>query len=145
MKILYEEKRNLLAEWHEEFDDVYCSKSMSPKVVQALCSKLMGGSVVYKMSSTGEIVEVDFKGEFSIESVLYHLCGIVYPQSRWLSSYLLDLLHSTDLKPENKPKVIEECIYILDCSVCDKQKDLLTMLVEKFLMDLDVEGCKEVE
>lgn len=144
MKLLFEDKRSITNTWHEEYDDVYWSKSMSPKVVQALCVKLMNGAEIYKIGADGNPHLVDFKGEFSVESVMYHLCGVVYPQSRWLSAYCVDLMHESDLGESQKESSIQEFIKIIDASACKKQKDFLTALVEKVLMGLDNSDMVEV-
>lgn len=145
MKFLFEDKRNITNTWHEEYDDVYWSKSLSPEVVQTLCFKLMNGAEIYKIGADGNPHLVDFIGEFSIESVMYHLCGVVYPQSRWLSNYVAYLLHKSDLGKAQKEASVHEFIKIIDASACKKQKDYLTALVEKVLMDLDNSDVVEVE
>ena len=144
MKLLFEDNRSIVGMWHEEYDDVYWSKSMSPKVVQALCVKLLNGAEIYKIGEDGEPVLVDFKGEFSVESVMYHLCGVVYPQSRWLSTYCVELIHQSYLGEDPKDLAIQEFSKLIDGSVCEKQKDFLTALVEKVLMGLDNSDMVEV-
>lgn len=71
--------------------------------------------------------------DYSIESILYHGFNKLYPQSSFLSSYLVKLLHDYYDKKINKTDIIEILDNIKSISFCKKQKEYLCNVVIKFL------------
>lgn len=108
-------------------------------------SLLLGSDHIelYKVTGTWkdpqEIVDVVplLKEDYSVESILFHGFNKLYPQSSFLSRYLVDLLDEYEENKIDKDTIIKIIDNIKSISFCKKQKDTLCEIVLKFIDKID--------
>lgn len=142
MKILFSDKTSALDKWRKGFDSRICAHMFTPPDIQSVSEQLLKGVEVWKaLDKRSDPVKVDFEGDFSVESILWHLCGVIYPQSAYLSRQCVKTLDARDKGEISDMEALERFTSWIDASVCEVQKEVLRDLVERFILGLS-EGVK---
>lgn len=140
MKILFSDRMGALQYWEGGFDRSIYGGMFRPSTLHWLSKDLIEGAELWKINSSQEPpVKVDFDGDFSVESILWHLCGMIYPQSAYLSRQCVKTLDERDKGDISDMEALEKFISWIDSSVCEAQKDVLRGLVERFILGLSEE------
>lgn len=98
---------------------------------------MSGAEVWITTDKKSEPVKVDFDGDFSVESVLWHLCGMIYPQSAYLSRQCVKTLDARVRGEISDMEALEKFTSWIDSSVCEVQKEVLRGLVEAYIIGLE--------
>lgn len=80
-----------------------------------------------------DLVELNLKDDYAIESILYHAYGIVTTQNSFLSRYTVSNLDDFDLKKVDKQTTIDEFNRIKSMSWCAKQVELLQSICDQYV------------
>lgn len=72
--------------------------------------------------------------DLSIESLLYHGFNKIYPQSSFLSNYIVKVLDTFDLKMISKDKAISIFDNLLNISFCNEQKEIISDIKQKYVL-----------
>lgn len=67
-------------------------------------------------------------GDFSVESILFHAFDQLYPQSHFLATYLVKLIHQYNDKEITKEELLNILDHIETISFCEKQVDALNLV-----------------
>ena len=140
MKILFSNQTSALDKWRKGFDSRIWAHMFTPSDIQSVSEQLLKGAEVWKaLDKRSEPVKVDFDGDFSVESILWHLCGMIYPQSAYLSRQCVKTLDARDKGEISDMEALERFTSWIDSSVCEVQKEVLIGLVERFILGLSEE------
>lgn len=140
MKILFSDSMEIESYWGHRFDWSINVGKLTVKNLHWLSKELIDGAGVWKALNKRSVpVKVDFEGDFSIESILWHLCGMIYPQSAYLSRQCVKTLDARDKGEISDMEALEKFTSWIDASVCEVQKDTLRGLVEGFILGLSEE------
>ena len=140
MKILFSDQTSALDKWRKGFDSRIWAHMFTPSDIQSVSEQLIRGAEVWKtLDRRSEPVKVDFEGDLSVESILWHLCGVIYPQSTYLSRQCVNTLDARDKGEISDIEALERFTSWIDASVCDVQKGVLRDLVERFILGLSEE------
>lgn len=142
MKILFSTKSSALDKWRKGFDSCVWAHMFTPTGIQDLSVQLLNGAEVWVTADKqSKPVKVDFEGDLSVESILWHLCGVIYPQSTYLSRQCVKTLEARDKGEISDMEALEKFTSWIDSSVCEVQKEMLIGIVERFILGLS-EGVK---
>lgn len=142
MKILFSTKSSALDKWRKGFTCCIWGHMFTPTDIQELSAQLLNGAEVWVAADKkSDPVKVDFEGDFSVESILWHLCGMIYPQSAYLSRQCVKTLDARDKGEISDMEALEKFTAWIDSSVCEVQKEVLRGIVERFILGLS-EGVK---
>lgn len=121
--------------------DYYLDNSMDD--IKYIIESLLAGPKehieLYKLNGTWQeatdVVDVIplLEEDYSIESILYHGYDILFPQSSFLSRYIVSLLHKYDDKEISKEDLLKIFDHINSLSFCDKQKSIVKALREEYI------------
>lgn len=140
MKILFSTQTSALDKWRKGFDSCIWAHMFTPIDIQDLSVQLLNGAEVWVTADKkSEPVKVDFEGDLSVESILWHLCGVIYPQSAYLSRQCVKTLDARDKGEISDMEALEKFTSWIDSSVCEVQKGVLMGLVERFILGLSEE------
>lgn len=140
MKILFSNQTSALDKWRKGFDIRIWEYMFTPSDIQSVSEQLLKGVEVWKaLDKRSDPVKVDFEGDFSVESILWHLCGVIYPQSAYLSRQCVKTLDARDKGEISDIEALEKFTSWIDASVCEVQKEVLRGLVEGFILGLSEE------
>lgn len=138
MKILFSTQTSALDKWREGFTCCIWAHMFTPTDIQELSVQLLNGDEVWiATDKKSEPVKVDFEGDLSVESILWHLCGVIYPQSAYLSRQCVNTLDARDKGEISDMEALEKFTSWIDSSVCEVQKEVLRGIVEAYIIGLE--------
>lgn len=73
------------------------------------------------------------KDDYSLESLIYHCFDKIFPQSRFLSSLVINLLDQYELKEKTKEETLSVFNHLIKISFDEKQKEILKDVIKDYL------------
>lgn len=119
-----------------EFEHIVCWGSYDIPNIAEVANFIMSAQEVYKVEEfDGEyvLVKIDLRGDFSIESILWHVYGVLTPQNRALSVYIVGLLDDLDQGKVSKEEVGAVFDKLIAASVCPNQVSTLVAVRDRYV------------